>query len=189
MKLNKFYPYVLFLIMTAFGAACSNAPTTINNTNSNQAVVINSNTANTIPTNTVGSPAPNASPVATTSGSPSATVAAYYQSMVKKDEMAFRQVLSTATLKEFSAQAKEDGEKTLVGWFTGYSAPPKKTYETRSERISGDTALIETRDSETGLWSWTQLVRENGEWKMDLTNSTAQKMLDINKIPAPKKNK
>lgn len=185
MKLNKLYLYGLFLIMIAFGAACSNAPTTISNTNSNQAVVINSSNANTVITNTAGAPppppAPSASPLAVTTGSPNATVAAYYQSMVKKDEMAFRRVLSMATLKEFSAQAKQDDEKTLVGWFTGYSAPPKQPYETRNERIAGETALIEIKDSDTGLWSWKQLVRENAEWKMDLTNSTAQKMLDLNK--------
>ncbi len=179
MKVYKRYFYFIFTLITASGAACSTAPTiTTINSNSNTAVIINSNAANSISANTSATPAIAASPLtAATAGSPSAAIAAYYQARVKKDEKSFRQALSKATLSEFSANAQTDGEKTLVGWFNGFSSPPKQPYETRNERISGDVALVEIKDSDTGVWSLTRLVRENGEWKMDLTNATATSLL------------
>jgi len=179
MKLNERYLYVIFSFNLVCGAACSTAPiTTTTNSNLNIAIVVNANAASTMAANTtVTTPAASASPLAATTGSPSAIISAYYQSRVRKDEKGFRQALSKATLTEFSANAQADGEKTLVGWLNGYSSPPKQPYETRNERIAGDTALIEIKDSDTGLWSLTKLVRENGEWKRDLTSATTNSLL------------
>ena len=179
MQVYKHYFHHVFTLLIISGAACSTAPTTITtNSNSNTAVVVNSNAANSTAANASVTPTTNASPlVATTAGSPSATIAAYYQARVKKDEKSFRQALSKATLSEFSANAQTDGEKTLVGWHNGYSSPPKQLYETRNERITGDTALVEAKDSDTGLWFLFKLVRENGEWKMDLTDATNNSLL------------
>ena len=185
MKVYKRYFDVIFMLVAAVAltSSCSTAPTTTTavNSNSNAAVVVNSNAANSTAANTSANTATSvaaASPLVTNiAESPSAAIAAYYQAMVKKDEKAFRQALSKATLSEFSAGAQSDGEKTLVGWHNGFSSPPKKPYETRNERISGDTALVEIKDSDTGLWSLTKLVREDGQWKMDLTNATAGSLL------------
>jgi hypothetical protein len=178
MKFYKHYFYVIFNIIIVSSAACSTAPTnTTTNLNLNTAVVVNSNVANVLTANTATTPSTTASPLATNAASPSATINTYYQARVKKDEKAFRQALSKTTLTEFSANAQADGEKTLVGWLNGYSSPPKQAYETRNERISGDTALVEIKDSDTGLWSLTRLVRENGEWRMDLTSATTNSLL------------
>lgn len=180
MKVHKHYFYVIFTLFTVGATACSTAPTNpATNVNSNTAVVVNSNAASAATANTGTTPVTVNSPtvVNSSAGNPSATINAYYQARVKGDEKAFRQALSKATLSEFSANAQAEGEKTLVGWLNGYSSAPKRPYETRNERIAGDAALVEIKDSDTGLWSLTKLVRENGEWKMDLTHATSSELL------------
>lgn len=176
MKFKRLYFYIFTTSIAISGAACTtSAPTNnVNATNANA-----TNTTNKTQTNIaipIASPAPAAT---VTAGTPGATVAAYYQAMVKKDEMAFRQTLSKNTLAEFSRDAQAEGAKSLVAYWTGYSSQPKQMYEIRNEKVSGETALLEIKSGET--WSWTQLVRENNEWKMDLTEATSEKLLEMTK--------
>ena len=178
MRLNHQYYYILFGLIAVFGAACSDSTPT--NKNANIAVVTNANIA--VPPAANAAAAPSAPPTTTaTTGNPSAAIATYYQAMVKKDEAAFRKVLSKATLAEFSANARAEGTNSLVEYWTGYSSPPKQPFQTRNERISGDVALVQINDSETGQWGWKQLVREDGEWKLDLTDATNEKMDKLDK--------
>lgn len=175
MKIQKQYFYVLLSLIAVSGVACSNTPAPTTNANANQAVVTNSN-AN-LQVNTAATPSPAVSPAAVSAGSPAATVAAYQQAMFKKDEAGFRKVLSSATLREISAEATAEGQKNLVVFWTELSEAKQPTIETRNERIAGDAAYIETKNAETGKWSLNKLVRENGEWKMDLTSATAGELL------------
>lgn len=172
--------YVLFLLIAAFGAACTDTTAPANNN------AANTTPANTAPANTATnaaapSPSASASPANTNAaGSPSATVAAYQQAMFKKDEAAFRRVISEASAREISADATAE-KKTLVQFWTEFSEPKQPTVETRGERIAGEAAYIETKNPETGKWSFNKLVREKGEWKMDLTSATAQELLRMQK--------
>lgn len=173
MKFQNGCLYFIFFAPVIFTWSCSTAPTT-NNTNSNRAAVSNTNVANTTTTNATPTttPTPTASPAVAGAGSPSAAINVYYQAMVTKDEKSFRQVLSKATLSEFSADASAEGEKTLVSYWTGYTPLPKQAFEIRNERVNGDVALLELKNSNTNQWFLTKLIRENGDWKLDLTNST-----------------
>lgn len=173
MKIQKQYFYVLLSLIALLGAACSDTPAPTTNANSNRAVVTNAN-AN-LPANTAATPA--APPATVTTGSPAATVGAYQQAMFKKDEAGFRKVISAASGREISADATAEGKKSLVEFWTEFSEPKQPTIETRNERITGETAYIETKNPETGKWSLNKLVRESGEWKMDLTSAAAEELL------------
>jgi ABC-type Fe3+-hydroxamate transport system substrate-binding protein len=179
---NKTAFILLFALLVLNWACTGSTPTT---TNANQAAIVtntgltNANVAtNTAPANVA---ATNNAATNTATGSPSAIIQAYYQAMVKKDEAAFRRTLSQATLKEFEAGAKQDGDPTLVAFHTGYSSPPSKPFETRNEQMSGNAAMIEVRDSEAGAWRPMRLVREGNEWKLDLTDATTQQLLQQTK--------
>jgi hypothetical protein len=166
----------VFLAISLVNANCTTS-TPSTKTNANQVVVTNAaiNTASAN-ANLSETPANNSlSTNSATAGSPSAVAAAYHQAMLKKDEATFRKTLSQATLREFSADAQAEGEKTLVGYWTGYGTIPTK-FEARNEQISGDTALIEIKSSEKG-WALNKLVRENNEWKLDLTRATSESLL------------
>ena len=170
------------LISTAIvSSACWSSTPTKTNTNQTAANTANSVAINASPANSVVANTAPANVAATpaSANSPAATVAAYYQAMVKRDETAFRKVLSAATVAEFARDAKAEGAKSLVDYFVDFSAPPPRPFETRNERISGDVAMIEIKDGEK--WTPNRLVRENGEWKLDLTLATTQQMVDSTK--------
>lgn len=42
----------------------------------------------------------------------------------------------------------------------------QKSVEFRNEKVTGDKATIEMKDS-TGIWNTVQFVKEDGEWKID----------------------
>lgn len=177
MKLNRRSFYLLFLLSAVSATACSDAPT-----NNNAARTVSNNTAANAANVNATAPSPLASvtPANTTTaaGSPSATVAAYQQAMFKKDEAAFRKAISEASAREISAEATAE-KKNLVQFWTELSPVKQPTVETRNERIAGETAFIETKNPETGLWSPSKLVRERGEWKMDLTAATAVELQEL----------
>jgi hypothetical protein len=169
--------YVLFLLIAIFGAACTDTTAPANNNAANTAPT-NTTPANAANTVVAPSPAASASPATTNAaGSPSATVAAYQQAMFKKDEAAFRRVISEASAREISADATAE-KKTLVQFWTEFSEPTQATIETRNERVSGDIAFVETKNPKTGLWSPNKLIREKGEWKMDITSAAFKELQD-----------
>lgn len=161
-------------------SACTGSQPTVTTTaNGNQAVVVNANSAAAASSgtnaNANAAPAINAAPPANVAAnSPGAVAAQYYQAMVKKDEMAFRQTLSQPTLREFAAFAKEENAKSLVDYWTGFSSPAKR-FQIRNEQIQGDAAFVEIANDEN-VFTKHKLVRENNQWKLDLTEATTSKL-------------
>ena len=180
MKLQQFFVLSLFAVCVA---GCSSAPETNVDGANKTAVAVNANgnaaNSNQTATTAAASQTPSVAAPSTDANSPNATIAAYYQAISRKDEAQFRKVLSQASLREWAVKAREDGEQSLVADYTGISSPPKKAFETRSEHIAGDVAIVEIKNSDTNVWTPAQLVRENGEWKMDLTDATANKLLQM----------
>lgn len=174
MKLLRLFLIVLSLA-SLFAAACTSSAPTNGNTNTNQTATVNAN-ANLIANATAAvSPSPAVSPAPNAAvGSPSATVAAYHQAMIRKDEMAFRNTLSQATLREFTQFAKEENAKSLLEYWTGFSSPAARL-QTRSEQIAGDAAIVEIGNDE-GAFVKHRLVKENGAWKMDLTEAAFRQL-------------
>lgn len=166
-----------FIVSSCLSLGCSTTSTAPANVsiNTNQAVVVNQNANQTAINAVSASPSPSQSATAANSiNSPSATVAAYHQAMLKKDEMAFRKTLSAATLREFTQFAKEEGSTSLLEYWTGFSSPAARL-QVRNEQIQGDTAIIEIGNDEN-VFTKHRLVREAGEWKMDLTEAAFRQL-------------
>lgn len=175
--------FFIFSTVLISGAACSSndSSSTQNPSNVNQSIVSHANTGDNRAAANVNSTEVNSntSPNPNSGNSPTGTAAAYHQAMQKKDEATFRKTLSQATLREFSTDAQAEGAKTLVGYWTDYGTVPPK-FEARNEQISGDTALLEIKNTD-GSWTLNKLVRENGEWKFDLTRTTTNALLNRSK--------
>jgi len=166
----RFQIFIVITILTLsfILTGCPSAPTTNNNSATNSA---NTATTNTNP-NGISTPTAK-TPVATTNEAPTLkpVFTAYCDAMTKKDEAAIRKAYSAATLKQFEADMKEDGEKSLVK-FLEVDQVSNKLCEIRNEKIEGDKAVAEIKTE--GLPNGLQVVfvKENGEWK--LTNESPE---------------
>ncbi len=96
-----------------------------------------------------------------------ATLAPVFKSlcdaMAKKDEAAVRKAYSAAALKDFEADMKEEGEKSLVAYL---ETEQLSDCQISGEKIEGDrgSALIKTKGAPNGTRM--KFVKENGEWKL-----------------------
>jgi len=88
-------------------------------------------------------------------------------------------LLSKDTIKMHEQEAKAEGvnlddivkRETLLG-------DGQTTVEYRNEKIDGDRATIEFKNS-YGIWETLPFVRENGEWKIDKKGYADQMMQDV----------
>lgn len=88
-------------------------------------------------------------------------------------------LLSKDTIKMHEQEAKAEGvnlddvvkRETLLG-------DGQTTVEYRNEKIDGDKATIEFKNS-YGIWETLPFVRENGEWKIDKKGYADQMMQDV----------
>lgn len=172
MKILRNLVFIQILFVSMFFAACSgDSPTDTNTANANaanmaktpiasaNAAVANQNAPVAIPSPTVQASA--------NSEAPCAVVAAYYAALVRRDEAALRKTLTAATIRQFEADAKAEGEKTIVGYLTAYSSPAAKP-PACGGAVQGDAANLQVKDGDTGVVSAWKAARENGEWKLDL---------------------
>jgi hypothetical protein len=169
MKSIKHY----FLILLFLAAACSSG---------SDAPVANIN-KNGINVNKAASPAP--SVASNSAAAPSSdsgiaqTINAHLEALHKKDEAAFRKTLSAATLQEFSREAQTEKAKSLVEYWGGLSETPPPPYETRNEKIAGNEAIVEIKNSKNGRWNCAKLIKENNEWKMDITEAAQNQLFQL----------
>ena len=163
--------FVLILFASIFLAACSgSSPTETNTANANSANARTAVASPSIAANSANAPTPIVSPTiqaSADSGAPCAVVAAHHAALVRKDEAALRKTLTTATVRQFEADAKAEGEKTIVGYLTAYSSPASKP-PACGGAVQGDAANLQIKDGDTGVVSQWKAARENGEWKLDL---------------------
>lgn len=88
-------------------------------------------------------------------------------------------LLSKDTIKMHEQEAKAEGvnlddivkRETVLG-------DGQTTVEYRNEKIDGDKATIEFKNS-YGIWETLPFVRENGEWKIDKKGYADQMMQDV----------
>ncbi|QQS32397.1 MAG: DUF4878 domain-containing protein [Acidobacteriota bacterium] len=108
---------------------------------------------------------------------PVETFKTYVKALKAKDPKAIKTLLSEATLKMHEEQAKAQNttiddvlqRETLVG-------PNQTTVEFRNEKIDGEKATIEVKNS-FGTWETVPFVFEKGQWRID-KQGFAQQMLD-----------
>lgn len=102
--------------------------------------------------------------------SPAATLQAFYNSFKEKDVEAYKRTVSKESLQVLENRA-EAMEKTLDEYIRmemnkpGVKLPDK--LETRNEKIEGDHATLELKNSEGG-WNTVPFVKEDGQWKVSV---------------------
>lgn len=110
---------------------------------------------------------------------PLETLQAYVKAFQKKDYTTMKLLLSDATIKMHQQSAKDQGvtlddivqRETLI-------SPDQKTAEFRNQKIDGDKATIEMKNS-FNAWNTINFVREEGIWKID-KQSFANQILEQN---------
>lgn len=110
---------------------------------------------------------------------PLETLKAYTLAIKKKDTTEMKLLLSDASLKMNEQEAKVQGVTLdeIVKRETLFSES-QKNVEYRNEKIDGDRATIEMKDS-LSLWSVVHFVREDGAWKIDKQGFANQMMQDF----------
>ena len=98
---------------------------------------------------------------------PLETLQAYAGAFKKKDYTTMKLLLSDATIKMHQQAAKDQGVTLddIVERETLFP-PEQKTAEFRNQKIDGDKATIEMKNS-SGIWDTINFVREEGVWKLD----------------------
>ena len=111
--------------------------------------------------------------------SPVETYKTYVKAYKNKDITTMKLLLSSETMKMHEQEAKSQGitvddivkRETLL-------APDQTTVEYRNEKIEGDKATIEVKNS-YGTWEAIPFVKENNEWKIDKKGYADQMMQEF----------
>ncbi len=110
---------------------------------------------------------------------PLETLKAYTTAIKKKDPTTMKLLLSDASIKmaEQEARAQNVTLDEIVKRETLFREN-QNTVEFRNEKIDGDRATIEIKDS-SNTWNTVPFVREEGVWKIDKQGIANQMMLDF----------
>jgi len=111
--------------------------------------------------------------------SPVQTFKTYVKASRNKDLTAMKLLLSKDTIKMHEQEAKAQGvtvddivkRETLL-------SPDQTTVEYRNEKIEGDKATVEVKNS-YGMWETVPFVKESGEWKIDKKGYADQMMQEF----------
>lgn len=117
--------------------------------------------------------------VAKEAATPLETFKTYTKAIKQKDTTTMKLLLSDATIKMHQKEAKAQGLTVddIVKRETLFSES-QKTVEFRNEKIDGDKATLEVKNS-YGSWETVPFVREDGVWKIDKAGYADQLMKDI----------
>ena len=89
----------------------------------------------------------------------------YCAAWENKDEATLRRFYSSATIKDFAKQMKDEGIKSLSE-FLSEDLSPRESCRALNEYISGKLATAEIRTKGYPMGLRIVFVKENGEWKM-----------------------
>lgn len=112
---------------------------------------------------------------------PLETLKAYTTAIKKKDTTTMKLLLSKDSIKmaEQEAKAQNVNLDEVVKRETLFNEN-QSTVEFRNEKIDGDKATIEMKDSFSS-WNTVPFVREEGSWKIDKQGVANQMMQDLEK--------
>lgn len=120
--------------------------------------------------------------------SPTDVFKAQVEAQKKKDVAAMKQNLSKGSLELIEKTAKQQNktlDESLAADFP-MGNDQSKTYETRNETITGDTATLEVKIPQSEEWVKMPFVKEDGRWKLALDvfmKDLMQKMTEQMKMP------
>lgn len=103
---------------------------------------------------------------------PSEVVAAFYAATADGDNEELCSYFSEETAKQAAEEENADSceEAAESGLSDSDTTDLAKTVEVGDEKIDGDTATVEVSSSEQEGSGSINLVKEDGEWKIDFTN-------------------
>ena len=170
--MNKYIYFTLCaacLSILAAASGCKSAANTNSSANTNTSVnlnankpVENANKTETANANTSGS-----------TGSLATPTEAYntaYALRQKKHGPGLKKVLSKDLIEFFTEIGKAD-KKSLDDMLKELAEKPQgPSNETRNEKITGDTAVLEYKD-EKGEWKEMDFIKEGGEWKLTMAKA------------------
>ena len=107
--------------------------------------------------------------------SPTATAKAFYDAAKSRDAQAIKNTMSKGSLEMMEKFAKMQNKSLDDALKEPSSSPPPGTFESRNEKITGDTATLEVKD-EKGNWESIPFVKEDGSWKIALDKAFQQGM-------------
>ena len=99
--------------------------------------------------------------------SPTATAKAFYDAAKAKDAAGIKSTMSKGSLEMMETIAKSQKKTLDEALKEPSSSPPPPNFESRNEKITGDTATLEVKD-EKGNWDSIPFVKEDGQWKIAL---------------------
>lgn len=174
--------YFAIVLTAALMAGCSN----------NQP----SATPNAANTTAVATPAPNVAesvaPTSSTPGSPTEVFKSQNEARKNKDAATMKQNLSRASLALIEEAAKRDN-MPVDDWLVveEEGVDQVDTFESRNEKITGDTATIEISLTGTNDWAEMPFVKEDGRWKiaMDKYLANVEKEFEENTEPTEEETK
>lgn len=110
---------------------------------------------------------------------PIETFKAYTKAISQKDTTTMKILLSDATIKMHEQEAKAQNVTVddIVKRETLFAQDQKKV-EFRNEKIEGDKATLEVKNS-FGAWETVPFVKEDGAWKIDKKGYADKMMQDI----------
>ena len=98
---------------------------------------------------------------------PTATAKAFYDAAKAKDAAGIKSTMSKGSLEMMEKFAKMENKSLDEALKDPGSSPPPTSFESRNEKITGDTATVEVKD-EKGKWETIPFVKEDGQWKIAL---------------------
>lgn len=162
------------LIAASFTVGCQNAANT--NTAANKPANANStNSANPTPVAVDKTPEKSAEYSMAT---PTEAYKTAWSVRDKKDLAGMKRVMSKDIL-DFLADIGKEEKKSLDDEIKAlFEQPQAKSAESRNEKITGDTAVLEYKDDK-GEWKTMDFVKEDGVWKLTLAKADKlNKMID-----------
>ncbi|MDT4896630.1 MAG: hypothetical protein QOH25_1707 [Acidobacteriota bacterium] len=110
--------------------------------------------------------------------SPTATAKAFTEAVKSKDVQGMKNSMSKGSLAVMESFAKMDKKSLDEFLKEPNSSPPPATFESRNEKITGDTATLEVKD-EKGKWEEIPFVKEDGQWKIAIDKAMQKGMSEM----------
>ena len=99
--------------------------------------------------------------------SPTATAKAFQDAVKAKDVAGIKAGMSKGSLDMLEKFAKAQNKTLDEALKEPNSSAPPATFESKDEKITGDTATLMVKD-EKGNWETIRFVKEDGKWKIAL---------------------
>ena len=100
--------------------------------------------------------------------SPTETMRALNEASKKKDVEAIKKLISKGTLELLEESAKNQNSTVDELLRKDSGAPFQELPEMRNEKITGDTATVEIKNTADENWESMPFIKENGAWKIQL---------------------